>query len=131
LAKTQEQKQEVTDLLAHIASDQNTETAPADDSSNASPAKPTPGITNVWGRAKALECSNGQKRLTVEVDGREMVFDINDLHLVVRNATEGYAHWSCGPLKSAQLTVVYTPQTSADGTNGQHNTDGKALELVF
>jgi hypothetical protein len=65
----------------------------------------------------------------MEVDGREMVFDIDDPHLVVRHPSEGYSGWSCGPLKPVTLTVVYLPQIGATGTS--QNQDGKALELVF
>jgi tetratricopeptide (TPR) repeat protein len=109
-ARNDDQKEQASDLLESIQRDQET---PA-----SAPAKPQPTVTNARGTAKSLDCSSGQKRLTLDVEGHEMTFDISDPHLVVRHPSDDYTRWTCGPLKAETLTIVY-------------RTDGKALELVF
>jgi len=119
-ARNQEQRQEAEDLLASLVSDESA------DVSNATPITPAPSLTHVQGRTKALECSNGQRRLRIEVDGREMVFDLDDPSLMARNAGESYPHWSCGRLQGDDVTVVYMPWSE-----GSQGTDGRAREIVF
>ena len=128
-ARNPQEKKEANDLLANIEGDKTAEIAANGDDS---PAKPIPALSSVWGRIKALDCSSGQKHLRVEVPGRgsDMVFAIDEPNLSVRNANESYSHWQCGPLKPANLTVVFTPREGANASDA-FTTDGDVRELVF
>jgi tetratricopeptide (TPR) repeat protein len=128
-AGNEKEKREAADVLTSIDDEAGEAVAPAGASQEAAP-QPVPALTSVWGSPKALECENGQKRLRVEVDGREMVFDVNDPNLVVRNAKQEFSQWACGALKLPNLTVVYTPEVGE--TDGKKKIlNGKVRELVF
>jgi hypothetical protein len=112
-------------LLARIVDDEETQAPPSSAAHPASPAITDSKVANFRGRAKEILCAGGARNLSVEADGREMIFDINDPHLVVRHPTADYSKWRCGPLNSSFLTIVYTPSSSANSLNP------KAIELVF
>jgi tetratricopeptide (TPR) repeat protein len=124
-ATADDQKQQAADLLESVLRDEGTEAG----SAASTPPKTEQPITNVRGMAKILNCSGGQKHLSVQVDTREMVFDIDNPDLVVRHPTADYSHWACGPLNAVELTVVYRPES--DSGASRPPADGKAIELVF
>lgn len=122
-AKTPEEKKDAADFLVSLEGAKSTEAISAADNMPPTVSKPVPVLSNVWGRAKALDCSNGQRRLRVDVSGRDMIFSMDNPKLVVRNARESYSNWQCGPLKSVNLTIVFTAM--------EGNNEGEIRELVF
>lgn len=81
------------------------------------------GLPRVLGTTVAFDCSSGSYRLHLRVGAREMVFAMRDLRdILVRNVKD--LQWSCGPLPSRDVTVVYEP-------SGGGGLDGTVSELIF
>jgi len=124
-AKNEQEARDADKLLADLTGGEKAG-ASADGEASADP----PPLTNVRGRSKALECSDGHQRLHVTVENREMTFDVDPSNVVVRNGNENYSHWRCGALKPEALTIVYTPLKVGSNASSQAS-DGKVRELIF
>jgi tetratricopeptide (TPR) repeat protein len=125
-AKTPQEQQQVSSLLraledaSHPASAQPT----ADTMTEQRPTlrRTTPEgrelqLQHVDGIAKSFDCAAKPARLHVTVDGKEMIFAMDDPgSIVVRNSKSGFAEFSCGAQKPVKIGIFYAASSSADGS---------------
>jgi tetratricopeptide (TPR) repeat protein len=124
--KTPQEQQQVASLLRAL-----------DDSSRPASAQPEAGtmteqrptlrrttaegsevqLQHVDGIAKSFDCAAKPPRLHVTVDGKEMIFAMDDPDsIVVRNAKNGVAEFPCGAQKPVKIGIVYAASSTSDGS---------------
>jgi len=80
-------------------------------------------LPHVEGRTKAFECGKGTYKLHVQVGNRELVFGMDHPQDVIIRGKSSL-EWSCGPLDTQTLTVIFQPSRDS-------KLDGLVAELVF
>lgn len=143
-AKNPDQRLQITNILDFInrATEPKAEPGPTSDGDRAVPTLAQkeiapaskvglelhPDLPRVQGETKSFEClPGGIYHLHLQVGNREMVFAVprDPRDVFVRNTENPTALFTCGPLKSQVLSVVYTPATTQD------KIDGIMAELIY
>jgi tetratricopeptide (TPR) repeat protein len=83
-------------------------------------------LQHVEAVAKFFDCNSKIHQLRVNVDSKEMVFELDKpKEVIVRNMNNGFLDLQCGPQKPFRVGVFYVPSLQGAGA------DGVVRELVF